>query len=43
MPVLKNGQLIWVATLGDVVKQITSEQQFTINELEKYISGGYEI
>ena len=43
MPVLKDGQLIGMVTLGDVVKQIISEQQFTINELEKYISGGYEI
>ena len=43
MPVLKENQLIGMVTLGDVVKQIISEQQFTIKELEKYISGGYEI
>lgn len=43
MPVSKDGQLIGVVTLGDVTKQIISEQQFTINGLEKYISGGYEI
>ena len=43
MPVLKNDQLIGIVTLGDVVKQIISEQNFKINELEKYISGGYEI
>ena len=43
MPVLKDEQLIGMVTLGDVVKQIISEQQFTIKELEKYISGGYEI
>ena len=43
MPVLKDNQLIGMVTLGDVVKQIISEQQFTIKELEKYISGGYEI
>ena len=43
MPVLKDGRLIGMVTLGDVVKQIISEQKFTIKELEKYISGGYEI
>ena len=43
MPVLVDDQLIGMVTLGDVVKQIISTQQFTIKELEKYISGGYEI
>jgi len=43
MPVLKDNRLIGMVTLGDVVKQIISEQKFTIKELEKYISGGYEI
>ena len=43
MPVLKDNKLIGMVTLGDVVKGIISEQKFTINELEKYISGGYEI
>lgn len=43
MPVLKDDQLVGIVTLGDVVKQIISEQNFTIKELEKYISGGYEI
>ena len=43
MPVLKDDRLIGMVTLGDVVKQIISEQKFTIKELEKYISGGYEI
>ena len=42
MPVLENDQLIGMLTLGDVVKQIISEQEFTIRELEKYISGGYD-
>jgi len=43
MPVLKDDRLIGMVTLGDVVKQIISEQKFTIKELEKYTSGGYEI
>jgi len=43
MPVLKDHRLVGMVTLGDVVKQIISEQNFTIKELEKYISGGYEM
>jgi signal-transduction protein with cAMP-binding, CBS, and nucleotidyltransferase domain len=39
LPVLKNNQLIGIVTLGDVVKQIISDQQFAIRELEKYITG----
>jgi CBS domain-containing protein len=40
LPVLKNDQLIGIVTLGDVVKQIISDQKFAIRELEKYITGG---
>ena len=40
LPVLKNNELIGIVTLGDVVKQIISDQQFAIRELEKYITGG---
>jgi CBS domain-containing protein len=43
MPVLVDGRLIGMISLGDVVKRIISEQKFRIKELEKYISGGYEI
>jgi IMP dehydrogenase len=43
MPVIKDNKLIGMVTLSDVVKGIISEQKFTIKELEKYISGGYEI
>ena len=43
MPVLKDDRLIGMVTLGDVVKKIISEQKFTIKELAKYISGGYDI
>jgi CBS domain-containing protein len=39
LPVLKNNQLIGIVTLGDVVRQIISDQQFAIRELEKYITG----
>jgi CBS domain-containing protein len=43
MPVLDKDRLVGMVTLGDVVKQIIAEQEFTIRELEKYISGSYEI
>jgi len=42
LPVLENKQLVGIVTLGDVVRQIIVEQKFTIRELEKYITGGYE-
>ena len=41
LPVLKSNRLIGILTIGDLVKQIISEQQTTINQLENYISGGY--
>ena len=43
MPVLEDERLIGIVTLGDVVKQIIADQKFTIRELQKYISGGYEL
>ncbi len=39
LPVLENDRLLGIVTIGDVVSQIISEQQFTIQELEKYIYG----
>lgn len=41
LPVLDNSRLIGILTIGDLVKQIISEQQVTIHQLENYISGGY--
>lgn len=41
IPVLEDGKLIGIVTIGDVVKQIISEQEYTIHQLENYISGGY--
>jgi CBS domain-containing protein len=40
LPVLQHNRLIGIVTLGDVVKQLISDQQFAIRELEKYITGG---
>ena len=41
LPVLDDGRLIGVLTIGDLVKQIISEQEATIHHLENYIAGGY--
>jgi CBS domain-containing protein len=39
LPVVSEGRLIGMISIGDVVKDILSEQQFTIDQLERYISG----
>lgn len=40
LPVMKDGKLIGIVTLGDAVKELLSEKQFIIEQLENYISGG---
>lgn len=40
LPVLESGRLIGIVTIGDVVRQIISDQEFTIEQLGKYITGG---
>jgi CBS domain-containing protein len=40
LPVMENGQLLGVISIGDVVRAVVEEQQFTIKQLESYISSG---
>ena len=37
LPVMENDQLIGMVSIGDLVKAIIEEQQFTIQQLEQYI------
>lgn len=39
LPVVDDGRLIGIVTIGDVVKQIIQEQAFQIDQLENYIRG----
>ena len=39
LPVMKNDQLAGIITIGDVVKKMISDQDFTIHQLERFITG----
>lgn len=39
LPVVDHGRLIGLISIGDLVKDIISEQKFVIEQLEHYISG----
>jgi signal-transduction protein with cAMP-binding, CBS, and nucleotidyltransferase domain len=41
VPVIENNQVMGIVTIGDVVNQIISEQEVTINHLENYITGSH--
>ncbi|HEY2974798.1 MAG TPA: CBS domain-containing protein [Pyrinomonadaceae bacterium] len=40
LPVLQDEQLIGIISIGDVVKAVIAEQEYTIKHLENYITGG---
>jgi CBS domain-containing protein len=39
LPVMDSGRLVGLISIGDLVKDIISEQKFIIEQLEHYISG----
>jgi len=39
LPVMDGGKLIGLISIGDLVKDVISEQKFLIQQLERYISG----
>ena len=39
LPVINEGRLVGVVSIGDLVKSIIDEQKFVIEQLERYISG----
>jgi CBS domain-containing protein len=40
LPVMENGRLIGIVSIGDIVRAVVEEQQFTIQSLERYIMSG---
>jgi len=39
LPVIENGKLVGMISIGDIVKSIIADQQFMIEQLVRYISG----
>jgi CBS domain-containing protein len=39
LPVLDKGRLVGLVSIGDLVKDVISEQKFIIEQLEHYIAG----
>lgn len=41
LPVVGDGKLLGIISIGDLVKQVISVQSATLDQLNDYISGGY--
>lgn len=41
LPVVEDGQLLGIVSIGDLVKWTIATQRMTIEQLEAYIAGGY--
>ncbi len=41
LPVVNNGEVIGIITIGDVVKTVITDQSLLLEEMENYISGRY--
>lgn len=41
LPVVENGKVIGIITIGDVVKSIIADQNLLLEEMQNYISGRY--
>lgn len=39
LPVMENGKLVGLISIGDIVKSIIADQQFIIEQLVRYVSG----
>jgi CBS domain-containing protein len=39
LPVMDRGKLVGLVSIGDLVKDVISEQRFIIEQLEHYIAG----
>jgi CBS domain-containing protein len=39
LPVMEDGRLVGVFSSGDVIKEMISEREFIIEQLENYIKG----
>ena len=39
LPVMDEGKLVGIISIGDLVKTIIADQKFTIEQLERYITG----
>ena len=39
LPVMEGGKLLGLISIGDLVKDVSTEQKFVIRQLEQYISG----